>query len=503
MKLPFRIGLRVIRSVALGIALLGFAPESRADLDAYIEKGMREWGIPGLGLAIVKDGEVVLVRGYGVREAGKPARVDADTIFAVGSTSKAFTAAAIGHLVDAGKLKWDDPVVDHWPEFRMSDPWVTKEIRVSDLLANRSGLSAASEMLWYASPLTRDEVMQGLAEVPITEGFRYQFQYRNVMFLAAGQLVPRVAGVSWDDYLRREIFQPLEMKRTRPTEAGLDREENVARPHVTDYAGNAVPLPYRAMDNIAPAGSITSSARDMANWAQMWLNGGSFRKNAVLKPATAAFIQRSQTPMGNGGLAGVPPVELMSYCLGWVTQSYRGTRIVWHNGGIDGMAAWVGLVPDAKLGVVILANLDSADFRVALFYHLVDAYLGKPPVDLEAAVLGPYRKNLADREAAEQAWRKLGENPVKPALPLDAYGGTYRNAFFGDATIAVEKARLIYRRTPLVTVDLRCEKENEFLGRITDPLDDLRNGKVNLDFIVKEGRVTGLREGPLELERVE
>lgn len=490
------------RFVCFALALFTAAGSLRADLDAYIVRGMKDWGIPGLGLAIVKDGRVVLARGYGVREIGRPEKVDADTIFAVGSTSKAFTAAAIGRLVDAGKLRWDDRVAERWPGFRMSDPWVTKEIRVSDLLANHSGLSAASEMLWYAAPLTREEIIEKLAAVPITEGFRYQFQYRNVMFLAAGQLIPRVAGASWDDFLRREIFRPLEMRRTRPTEAGLEAEANVARPHVTDYAGKPVPLPYRAMDNIAPAGSITSSARDMANWALMWLNGGSFGKNVVLRPGTVDFIQRSQTPMGNGGLSGVPPVELVSYCLGWVTQSYRGTRVVWHNGGIDGMAAWVGLVPDAKLGVVILANLDSADFRVALFYHLVDAYLGKPPVDLAADVLGPYRKNLADRDAAEKTWRKLDAEPAKPALPLDAYAGTYRNAFFGDAKIAVEKGGLVYRRTPLVTVDLRCEKDNEFLGRITDPLDDLRNGKVNVDFVVRDGRVTGLRDGPLELERV-
>ena len=183
--------------------LAGGLPE---DLDHYITSGMKAWKIPGLSIAVVKDGKAVLVKGYGVLEAGSTEKVDADTIFAIGSSSKAFTSAAIGTLVDQGKVKWDDHVVTHWPEFKMSDPWVTKEIRVSDLMANHSGLSELAELFWHGIDHDRKELIKRLAEVPITEGFRYQFQYRNLMFLAAGQLIPRVNGTSWDEYVTHTIF---------------------------------------------------------------------------------------------------------------------------------------------------------------------------------------------------------------------------------------------------------------------------------------------------------
>lgn len=488
----------------LALFLCSFAATTlHADLDAYVERGLKEWRIPGLAVAVVKDGKVVEVRGYGVREMGKSGNVDADTVFAIGSTTKAFTAAAVGQLVDAGKLKWDDHVVDHWPEFRLSDPWVTKEIRVSDLLANHSGLGEASEELWYGTTLTRAGIIQRLAEVPITEGFRFRYQYRNVMFLAAGELIPHVAGRSWDDAIARGIFEPLGMKRSHPTEEGWTDDGNVARPHVIDYEGNAVPMPYRKMENIAPAGSITSCARDMAKWVLMLLGKGTYAGHKILEPGTVDFIQRSQTPLGNGGVSGMPPVELPSYCLGWVTESYRGTRVVWHNGGIDGMSAWVGLAPDQKFGVVILSNLEDTDFRRALFYHLADIYLEKPPIEIGDTLLAANARGIAKRDAAEKEWVALGKNPVKPTLPLGAYAGDYTSPILGKVRVALEDGRLVFHRTPIATVDLRCTKGDEFMGRLVNPLDDLRNGKTRVVFRTQDGKVTALVEGPLEFARSE
>ena len=343
--------LAFLTALTLGICLAspshaGGLPD---DLDHYITSGMKAWKIPGLSIAVVKDGKTVLVKGYGILETGKPEKVDGDTIFAIGSASKAFTSAAIGTLVDSGKIKWDDHVVSHWPEFKLSDPWVTQEIRVSDLMANHSGLSEISEQLWYGTDYGREELVKRLADVPITEGFRYQFQYRNLMFLAAGMLIPRIAGSSWDDYVTEKFFKPLEMERTTTRLAGIDSTSNVARPHVIDYQGNPLPIPFRNIENVGPAGSILSTARNMANWVMMLTTGGSFSGKSFLKPETLAFIERSQTPVdtvGPGGQPLSPPAELRSYALSWVTESYKGTRLVWHTGDIDGMAAWVGMAPD-------------------------------------------------------------------------------------------------------------------------------------------------------------
>ncbi|HWL51658.1 MAG TPA: serine hydrolase [Chthoniobacteraceae bacterium] len=477
------------------------------DLDAYIGRGMEQWHVPGLAIAVVKEGEVVLARGYGVREAGRPEPVDADTLFAIGSTTKAFTATAIGTLVDAGKLAWDAHVAQLWPEFRLSDPWVTKEIRVSDLLANHSGLSPLSELLWYGTGYDRAEILRRLAAVPLDEGFRYRFGYRNTMFLAAGELIPKVDGRSWDEYVARVLFEPLGMERTFATEAGIDTKENVARPHLIDYEGAPVAIAYRDMANIAPAGSIISSVRDMARWVGLNLAEGKAGDRQIVQPATLRFIHRSQTPLGTTGPNDqplFPGTELPAYALAWVTESYRGARIVWHNGGIDGMSAWVGFLPDRQLGVVILSNLENCDLRKAIFYHLADHALGGKGEDLTPRLLQVHREALASRDQEEKTWRELGKNRVTAELALEKYAGRYAHPALGEVEIAFEKDGLSYRRTREQQLDLRASEKNRFLGRYEAAAEDLRSGKVNLVFSVEEGRAAQfVEDGLATFRRVE
>jgi len=495
----------ILATLTLGYCLVspshaGGLPD---DLDQYITSGMKAWKIPGLSIAVVKDGKTVLVKGYGVLETGKPKKVDGDTIFAIGSASKAFTSAAIGTLVDAEKIKWGDHVVAHWPEFKMSDPWVTQEIRVSDLMANHSGLSEISEQLWYGTEYGRDELIKRLADVPITEGFRYQFQYRNLMFLAAGMLIPQVTGSSWDDYVAETFFKPLQMDRTTTRLAKVETETNVARPHVIDYQGGPLPIPYRNIENVGPAGSILSTARNMTNWVQMLLAEGTRSGQTYLKPETLAFIERSQTPVdtvGPGGQALSPPAELRSYALSWVTESYRGTRLVWHNGDIDGMAAWVGMAPDLKLGVVILSNLDGGRLRDAMFYRIVDSYTNNPLTDLNAELLEKRAQALEKRDGQEKKWLALDADPAKPTLPIADYAGKYSNQAFGTVDMVLADGRLVYNRSPVMTLDLRCEKGNTFLGKTRSNVDDLREGKVEIEFETKDGKVTGFSEGELKFQ---
>lgn len=482
------------------------SPGLPTDLDAFVKKTMEEWRVPGLAIAVIKDGEVILQKGYGMREVGRPESVDAETLFAIGSTTKAFTSAAIGTLVDAGKMEWDTPVTKLWPEFKLSDPWVTKEIRVSDLMANHSGLSALSEMLWYGTGFDRAKIMERLELVPIDEGFRYRFQYRNVMFLAAGELIPRVDGRSWDDYIFQVLLKPLNMKRSFPTQAGIEKMENVAQPHVIDYNGAAWPVPYRDMHNIGPAGSIISCVTDLANWMQMQLSLGEFDGKTILKPETLAFIHRSQTPLGTTGPNGAPlspPMELPAYCLSWVTQSYRGTRIVWHNGGIDGMSAWIGLLPDDGIGVVILTNLESADLRKAVFYHVIDALTGKTPLDLEPQLLKDQNAALAARDAAEKSWMNLAAKPLTPPLPLKEFAGTYQSPILGDVRIELQNGGLVYFRTPEQTLDLVYSAGNKFIAKYRNAGEDLRSGKIDIDFTIKDDApVSFLEENLATYDRV-
>jgi CubicO group peptidase (beta-lactamase class C family) len=495
-----------ILTVCAALGTSSLADGLPLDFDDYVTSGMAAWKIPGLSVVVVKDGEVVLAKGYGVLEAGKPEQVNEDTIFAIGSASKAFTAIAIGTLVDGGRIEWDDRVVDHWPEFKLSDPWVTNEIRVSDLLANHSGLSEVAEEIWYGTGYGRQELIERLADVPITEGFRYRFQYRNLMFLAAGELIPRLIGTSWDDYVRTTLFEPLDMDRTTTRLADIENQSNVARPHLIDYAGNPLPIQYRNIENVGPAGAILSTARSMGNWVRMLADGGVFNGKALLSPGTLAFIERSQTPVDTVGPAGQPlspPAELRAYALSWVTESYQGTRLVWHNGSIDGMSAWVGMAPDLKLGVAILSNLDDADFRNAIFYRIIDSYTDNQLTDLGPELLEKRQIALDRRDQAELRWQELNDAPVSPSLPTKDYTGSYSNPSFGDVEISLEGDQLVYRRTPTMILDLRCQEDNVFLGKFRGVAEDLREGKVEVAFQVEGGSVTGFSEENLLFQVVD
>ena len=483
-----------------------FASGLSEDLNSYIESGMSAWKIPGMSIAVASDNKIVYESGFGVLEAGKPEKVNMDTLFAIGSATKAFTAAAIGTLVDQGRLKWDDRVIDHWPEFKLSDPWVTKEIRVSDLLANHSGLSEIAEDIWYGTTYDRRDLIERLARVPITEGFRYQFQYRNVMFLAAGQLIPQVnGGISWEDYVLNNLFKPLKMDRSTTKLQDVVNDPNLATPHLLDYQRHPLPIAYRNINNIAPAGSIMSTARDMGNWIRMLTMAGTFEGHTIIKPETLAFIERSQTPVstvGPGGKPLTPPVELRAYALSWVTESYQGQRIVWHNGSIDGMSAWVGFVPDMKLGVAILSNLDEANFRNALFYHIVDQFSGNSVSDLSGKLLEKQNEVLERRDQAEKQWQTLPDGSEQCRLSTSAYSGKYRNSAFGEVEITVENGHLVYHRTPSMVLDLRCEGSNVFLGKFRNETEDLRDGKLKLEFQVEDGKVRGFSEDVLTFRSV-
>lgn len=493
-SMSFRLRLSISLAALCAVSTVA-ADELPSDLGAYIESGMKEWNLPGLAIAVVKDGKPILLKGYGVREAGKPEPVDENTLFAIGSASKAFTATALGILVDREKIAWNTKIHDIDPNLKLSEPWITNEIRISDLPSNHSGLSAISESLWYGSGFSREEIMQRLQNVPFNEGFRYQFQYRNVMFLLAGEMIPKITkGQTWDEFVTQDIFAPLGMKRSWPTEEGAEKDENLARPHLLNYEGKTLPVPYRAMHNIGPAGSIMSCVSDLVPWVKVNLGQNEV---ALIESQTLRFLQTAQTPMwsfnADGGLQN-SPFTLHSYCLGWVSESYQGYRIVWHNGNIDGMSAWVGMVPEIGLGVAMLTNLDDCEFRKAVFYRLVNHFIGKPDEDLNPRLLESYQAAIAQRNENEDRWQKLAKSAVKSALPIEDYAGEYTHPVMGKVTLRSLNDRLIYRRTRQQTLELVVDAEagNHFLGRHTSSNEDLRTGKVAIEIEVVDGKVTGM-----------
>ena len=413
-------------------------PAPLAGFDAYVAQAVRDWKTPGLAIAVIKDGEVVFAKGYGVRRLGAPEPVDEHTLFAVGSTTKAMTAAALGMLVDEGKLGWDDPVTKHLPWFALHDPYVTREVRVRDLLTHRAGVPN-TDLLWYEQETPAREVVARLRDVPLESSVRTHFTYQNVMYAAAGEVVAAVSGQPWSEFVRTRLLAPLGMTGTIPTAATLSQQPNVAAPHY-EIDGTVTVIRNASVDSVAPAGAIWSSVSDMAQWLRMLLAGGTTAGGKrLLSAKVIGELFAPQTMVGEDAF--YPTMRLTrphwtTYGLGWFQADYAGEKVDFHTGSIDGMVAIAGLVRDRGLGVYVLANLDHAELRHALMYKVFDLYLGRPPRDWSADLRGLYdelAKEAAGRRATTDAERVAG---TAPTLPLDRYVGTYTSPLFGTVEVS-------------------------------------------------------------------
>jgi CubicO group peptidase (beta-lactamase class C family) len=428
----------LIVAIAAGGAVRGHSqtsPEPLAGLDAYVERVRQDWRAPGIALAVVKDDEVVVAKGYGVRTIGEPAPVDEHTLFAIASTTKAFTAAALAMLVDAGRLGWDDRVVDRLPGFRLDDPYASQELRVRDLLSHRSGLPRG-DRLWYASPFDRNEVLHRTRFLESASSFRSRYGYQNIMFLAAGELVPAVTDTTWDEFLRVRIFEPLGMERTRTTVRGLERLDNLATPHGT-IDGDVVPIPWRNFDNLGGAGSIVSSVADMAQWIRLQLGEGDYEGRRLLSDSVVREMRTAQTalPISEGDQRLFPETHLQAYGLGWFLQDYRGRLVVRHSGSLDGMRTHVILLPEEELGVVAITNIAESRVPQAVAWHVVDRYLEERDKDWNALLLGEAERARAEADSARARREAARLEGTAPSHPLEELAGRYESPLFGTALV--------------------------------------------------------------------
>ena len=440
------------RAVLLALALVTQSaaaraqarPDPLAGLDAYIEQAMRDWQVPGLAIAVVKDDSVVYAKGFGVRELGRPERVDENTVFAVASNTKAVTATALGLLVSEGKLSWNDPATKHLPGFQTYDAYTTRELTLRDMLSHRTGYETwAGDLLWYGSGRTREQVLAGVRNVPRFSGFRTGYGYSNLMFIAAGEVIPRVAGTSWDDFVTARIFRPLGMARTSTRLAGLQGLDNVAVPH-TKIGGAVVTTPYRNVDGGGPAASVNSSVRDWAQWLRLQMNEGRYGGRQLVD---SAVIRETWTPhallrVGAGTRRIFPSTHFSTYGLGWFLRDYHGRLLVNHSGGMDGMLSQTGFLPEERVGVAIFTNYDDQSLYTALMYEVLDRYLGVPDRDWSRVFLDLQAQGgpPADPEAGRA-------RNTRPSLALDRYAGTYTNEILGEGRVTVENGRL-YLRVP-------------------------------------------------------
>jgi CubicO group peptidase (beta-lactamase class C family) len=417
-----------------------------AAVDAYAQKLLADWHVPGVAVAVVKDDKLLLARGYGVREVGKPEPVDDHTVFAIASCSKAFTAAALAILVDEGKVRWTDPVTKHLPGFQLADPYVTRELTVRDLLCHRSGLGTfAGDLVWYNTTYDRNEVLRRARFLKPTTSFRSAFGYQNILFLAAGQVVPAVTGTTWDDFVKAHIFTPLGM--TTAVTSAKAVPANAAMPH-TLKDGRPIVVPRYDSDSVGPAASVHAGVDDLAKWLRLQLGTGKFDGKRVYAAARAREMWSPQTPLPLAADPGTPsPAHLKAYALGWFVGDYHGRLRVEHDGSIDGNSTRIILLPELKAGVVAVTNSDTPVAEL-LANRVADALLGIESRDRSGELLARAKaRDLVKRQVFDRA-AAARRKDARPSLPLPQYAGKYGGDLYGDVTVTADGDKLVLRFVP-------------------------------------------------------
>lgn len=439
-------------------------------LDNYVHRGMEQWQIPGVAVLIVKDGKVIVAKGYGVKELGTNDNVDENTLFMIGSNTKAFTGTALALLEREGKLKLEDKVIKYLPDFKMRDPWVTKEINLTDLITHRMGMETfQGDFMYWTSDLTENEVIEKFGLITPKYDFRIKYGYTNAGYTVAGKVIKKVTGLRWEDYLKKIIFLPLKMDRTTALSTDFAKSENFAKPH-TFIDGKMSILPFKNIDNLAPCGSIGSSINDMSHWLITQLDSGKYNGEVVIpfdvikrtrKPET--IIGRVKQPFNEG--------HFNLYGLGWGLMDYEGTEIVSHTGAVNGFVTSVTLLPEINLGIVVLTNNDQNAFFQMLKWEIIDPYLGLPYRNYDGYIFQQAMKGKEKNDSLIIAWRDSVLMDIKPDFELSELSGKYENEIYGYAEITQQKnyLELSLEHHSKLKGKLEYIGNNRFLCTYSDP----------------------------------
>jgi CubicO group peptidase (beta-lactamase class C family) len=448
-----------------------------AGFDAYCAKVLETFRVPGMAVTVVKDGKVLLAKGYGTKRIGKMDPVGARTLFPIASNSKAFTAAALQILVEEGKVKWEDPVIRYLPWFRMSDPWVTSQINVRDLLVHNSGIPAYSADILNFPPTdySRKEILSRLQQIPLVHPFRTTYAYDNILYLAAGEVIRSASGMDWEDFIRDRILRPLDMSGTISRFSALPAQPDLSSGHgILD--GKLTLYDQALQQDIGdagnPAGGIASNATDMAQWLRTQLDSGMAPNGHRIFAATGTLeLWKVINPITPGQapewLAPSQP-EFAGYASGLRIYNYGKYKIVGHGGKLDGFVSQVALVPSLKLGISVLTNQESTGAYWSVIYTLLDHFLQNKPFDW----LGGYKRNQDSSEArlSREQGRIMPTEKATGATPpiaLERFEGTYHDTLYGDIRIARENAGLVlyFTHSPQLTADLEYRQYDTFIAR--------------------------------------
>lgn len=451
--------------------------------------------LPGMAAAVVNRSDILFAKGWGVRRMGDSAPVDADTLFAIASNTKAFTASAIGLLVDEGKLAWDAPVLDYLPDFQLYDAEATRKITVRDLLCHRCGLATwGGDLTWYGSTYSMEEVLRRVRYQPPAYDFRTGYGYCNLMFMTAGLILERVSGQTFGQFMQQRLFTPLGMGRTRTSTVDLDGMENIASPH-TPVNGELAPVPYRNTDNNTPAGGILSSVNELSHWLRMQLNDGVWNGTRVLSEPVVQEMRIPHNLVVRPAEARKvnPCIHLSAYGLGWQLADYRGHLLVHHGGALDGMFSMTAFLPEAGIGAAVLTNSDTQLLYLGALYTLLDAALGiEDDMDWTGRYQAFYDQGEARKAAEFKAADQARARDSQPSHPLADYCGMYANPIYGDLHVELSDGvlTLLPQAHPTVSGPLTHWQYDAFTAVWSEPV----WGKSLVQFSLNEkGSVYSLR----------
>ena len=473
------------------------------ELEGAIEQLVQDWHVPGAAVSVVKDQQVIFCRGYGVRKLGKPESPDGDTIFGIGSNTKSFTAAGVGLLVDEGKLGWDDLVIKYLPDFALSDPEVTKQITLRDVLCHRSGMGRSMRILYHKG-FTNAEILHNLRNFEPVSPFRYDFGYNNFHYMIAGAVIEAVSGQSWPEFTTERIFKPLSMGRSFADLQSTLGHDNMSGAHANlddsllpHHARLFAPENVVDYDDVGnqPAGGINSTAADLTHWMRMLLADGKWEDQQILSPQAIAAMFTPSTVMLNPMNSLLGPIAAMNagvhfytYGLGWIIFDYKGYKVVMHGGQITGFNSAVVLVPEAGLGFSVLLSSHQTISHIPLVLMMLDFFLGGGQRDWNKEYLGAIQYIHQGELAEHQKLLESRKPNTNPTLPKEAYIGSYHNAFMGGTEVMLEGDTLMMAYGKGYLGDLVHWHDDTFYVRWSNRTFDHNF----ITFTVKDGAVTAV-----------
>ena len=407
--------------------------------DDFIKDVMKDWNVPGLAIGIVRSNETIYAKGFGYRDVEKKLPVTTNTLFAIGSTTKAFTCTLLGILDDDDKLDWDAPMRRYMPEFRLRDVHASELTTARDLVTHRTGLPRHDAVWYNNNSISRREIVQRLAHLEGGHTFREKFQYNNLMYVAAGHLIETVTGKTWEENTRQRIFIPLGMTNSNFSVRDSQKSADFALPYKEKDDAPKL-IPFRNIDLVGPAGSINSSVHDMLSWLRLNLNKGKHGERRIINAATLADIHSPQMPMGVA--VERPEISQATYCLGWGIAADRGHRLLGHGGGIDGFVTQVAILPDDGLGIVIFANLNGTAAPGVILGHAVQRVLGLDPIDWHGEALAKRKKGKETDKEAEKNKSLTRKSGTTPSHPLGEYAGQFEHDGYGSLQIKMRDDKL-------------------------------------------------------------